>query len=83
MSVYNPDVFSGSVFDVEVVPVAATQTQGLLFDRRARAVPYRGPETGARVISPQEIRAARRRFRNTEDEWLLGVLTDAEWMEAA
>lgn len=80
-------VFSATVFDPDVFAVDAPvsqQTQGLLMDtRRLRAVPFRGPETGARVISPAAIRRARRKFQDTEDEWLLGVLADAEWMEVA
>jgi hypothetical protein len=76
VSVFSATVFDSDVFDVDAVPVAVT-TQGLRFDRRARAVPYRGSETGARVISPAEIRRARRRFRNREDEFVLGL---DEWV---
>ena len=69
--IYSATVFDSDVFDAAAAPVAATQ--GLRFDRRARVVPYRGPETGARVISPAAIRAARRRVRNHEDEFVLGL----------
>lgn len=84
MSVFSATVFDPGVFAVESAPVAEQMTQGRLMDvRRLRAVPFRGPETGARVISPAAIRRARRKFQDTEDEWLLGVLADAEWMEVA
>lgn len=65
--VYSSSIFDSDVFDAEAAVVAVSQ--GLLL--KMRPVPYRGPETGARVISPREIRRARRKFREREDEFIL------------
>ena len=67
------------------VPVQPAVHSGLLLDPRPmRAVPYNGP-TGSRQVSAADIAAATARFkrRTAEDEWVLGLITDDQWLEAS
>jgi hypothetical protein len=84
MQAFQVDAFQPDAFQEQGV-VADTHHAGLLFDRKMTAVPYQGPPTGARVITRAEIAAAQRRFssKRTEEEWILGLITDAQWLEAA
>ena len=75
-------------FQGVAVPAASGVPQGLLM-RGMRAVPYNGPTVersiAARQVSAADIAAATARFkrRTAEDEWVLGLITDDQWLEAA
>lgn len=89
---FDPMLFDAVIFDTCSVtpPVTVTQTSGLFLNPpkgwkpidAMQAVPYQGPTITSERISQAKLNAATRKFarRRAEDEWLLGLIDDRQWL---
>lgn len=87
MPIFDGCIFDPAIFDASVCVAPVVEHRGglLLGDRAMWAVPYVGPTitVSSRVVTAAELTVATAKFRRRRtDEWILGFISDQEWIEA-